>query len=176
MESKENVILELMRDENYIPMKAKEIALILNVPKNEYEDFRLILNKLLEDNKIEVNRKSKYKIVDENKYITGIFRANTKGFGFVKKENSDEEIFISDKNNKNALNGDKVFVEILENVNEELHREGKIVKIIKHEKDTVVRPLHHSPVAALFIAQHRDADCGQHLSGGGRVFHFQLCE
>ena len=138
MESKENVILELMRDENYIPMKAKEIALILNVPKNEYEDFRLILNKLLEDNKIEVNRKSKYKIVDENKYITGIFRANTKGFGFVKKENSDEEIFISDKNNKNALNGDKVFVEILENVNEELHREGKIVKIIKHEKDTVV--------------------------------------
>lgn len=138
MESKENIILDLMRDENYVPMKAKEIAIILNVPKNEYQEFRLTLNKLLEESKIEINRKSKYKLIDESKYITGIFRANTKGFGFVKKENADEEIFISEKNSKNALNGDKVLVEILVDESKGTHKEGKIVKIIKHEKDTVV--------------------------------------
>lgn len=87
MEQKENIILELMNDKNYVPMKAKEIALILNVPKSEYEEFRLILNKLVEENKIEVNRKSKYKLLDKTKYVTGIYRKNSKGFGFVKKEN-----------------------------------------------------------------------------------------
>ena len=74
MEQKEKIILDLMHDENYVPMKAKEIALILNVPKNEYQEFRLILNKLVEENKIEVNRKSKYKLIDETKYIIGIYR------------------------------------------------------------------------------------------------------
>ena len=85
MEQKEKIILDLMHDENYVPMKAKEIALILNVPKNEYQEFRLILNKLVEENKIEVNRKSKYKLIDETKYIIGIYKKNSKGFGFVKK-------------------------------------------------------------------------------------------
>ena len=138
MEQKENIILELMNDKNYVPMKAKEIALILNVPKSEYEEFRLILNKLVEENKIEVNRKSKYKLLDETKYVTGIYRKNSKGFGFVKKENEDEEIFILEKYSKNALNGDKVLVEIFENDTKMAHKEGKITKIIKHEKDTVV--------------------------------------
>ena len=138
MDQKEKIILDLMHDANYIPMKAKEIALILNVPKGEYGEFRLILNKLVEENKIEVNRKSKYKLIDENKYITGIYRKNSKGFGFVKKENEDEEIFILEKYSKNALNGDKVLVEIFENDTKMAHKEGKIVKIIKHEKDTVV--------------------------------------
>ena len=57
MEQREKIILDLMHDENYVPMKSKEIALILNVPKNEYQEFRLILNKLVEENKIEINRK-----------------------------------------------------------------------------------------------------------------------
>lgn len=138
MEQKENIILDLMHDKNYIPMKAKEIALILNVPKNEYQEFRLVLNKLVEESKIEVNRKSKYKLIDDNNYITGIYRKNSRGFGFVKKENEEDEIYISEKYSKNALNGDKVLVELFENDNEKAHKEGKIIRIIKHEKDTVV--------------------------------------
>ena len=33
--NKENIILEFMKDENYTPMKAKEIAILLGVPKKE---------------------------------------------------------------------------------------------------------------------------------------------
>lgn len=38
----------------------------------------------------------------------------------------------------NALNGDKVLVEITEEKNKIKNAEGRIKKIIKHEKDTVV--------------------------------------
>lgn len=138
MNEKKNKILEFMKDKQYIPMKAKEIANILNVPKNEYEDFRRLLNELEEENKIEKNKKSKYKLIDNSKFLTGIFRANQRGFGFVKLEDSDEEIYISEHNTKSALNGDKVFVEITSLSTDNLHKEGKIVKILKHEKDTVV--------------------------------------
>lgn len=135
---KKSKILDFMQDKQYIPMKAKEIASILNVPKNEYEDFRILLNQLEEENKIEKNKKSKYKLIDTSKFLIGIFRANQKGFGFVKLEDSDEEIYISEHNTKNALNGDKVFVEIIDTSPDNLHKEGKIVKILKHEKDTIV--------------------------------------
>lgn len=138
MNEKKKKIIDFMQDKQYIPMKAKEIANILNVPKNEYEDFRNILNELEEEYKIEKNKKSKYKLIDNSKFFTGIFRGNQRGFGFVKLEDSDEEIYISEHNTKNALNGDKVFIEIIDTLTNNLHNEGKIVKILKHEKDTVV--------------------------------------
>ena len=138
MEKNKNKILLFMQDKNYVPMKAKEIASIMEVPKNEYESFKTILNELVLENKIEKNKKSKYKLIDDTKFLTGIFRGSQRGFGFVKLENSEEEIFISEKNTKNALNGDKVLIELTELEEGNLHKEGRIVKIVKHEKNTVV--------------------------------------
>ena len=70
----------------------------------------------------------------------GIYRKNQKGFGFVKLEDQEEEIYISRENSLNALNGDTVGIQIINEANKEENRkeEGKIVKIIRHEKDTVV--------------------------------------
>ena len=97
-----------------------------------------ILNKLEENYKIQKNRKSKYHLVQEGKYISGIFRGNEKGFGFVKIENEEDEIYISKENSLNALNGDRVLIEIVEESNKVKKAEGKIIKVLKHEKDTVV--------------------------------------
>ena len=36
MWEKEELILNFMKDINYVPMKAKEMALMLSVPKTEY--------------------------------------------------------------------------------------------------------------------------------------------
>ena len=137
MEEREQKILELMKDENYIPMKAKEIAMIMRVPKNEYGDFIELLGKLELDFKIQKNRKSKYRLVDKT-YYDGIYKKNQKGFGFVKLEGKEDEIYISKENSLNALNGDRVLIEILEEANKVKSAEARVVKILKHEKDTVV--------------------------------------
>ena len=68
----------------------------------------------------------------------GIYRKNQKGFGFVKLEEQEEEIYISREYSLNALNGDTVSIEIISPKAENKKEEGKIVKIIRHEKDTVV--------------------------------------
>ena len=69
----------------------------------------------------------------------GIYKKNQKGFGFVKLEDQ-EEIYISKENSLNALNGDTVSIQIINEANksENKKEEGKIIKIIRHEKDTVV--------------------------------------
>ena len=45
--------------------------------------------------------------------IIGTYRKNQKGFGFVKIEDQEDEIYISRENSKNALNGDTVAIKII---------------------------------------------------------------
>ena len=69
---------------------------------------------------------------------TGTYRKNQKGFGFVKLENEEEEIDRSTSNSLNALNEDIVNVEIIMPKDGNKRAEGKITKVIRHEKDTIV--------------------------------------
>ena len=137
MDDREQKILDFMSDDDYVPMKAKEIAMLMRVPKNEYHDFLEIIGKLELELKIEKNRKNRYKI-SEKTYYEGYYRKNSKGFGFVKLEDREEEIYISKENSLNALNRDHVLIEITDEGNKIKRPEGKVVRILKHEKDTVV--------------------------------------
>ena len=137
MTKKEQIILDFMKDPKYVPMKAKEIAILLGVPKKENNDFMKAINNLEMEFKIGKNKKNRYRVIEEE-YYEGIYRKNQKGFGFVKIEGQEDEIYISKENSNNALNGDKVIVEILEEKNKIKSAEGKIKRIVKHEKDTVV--------------------------------------
>ena len=137
LEEQQQKILDLMKDDDYVPMKAKELAMIMRVPKNEYGDFLEVLGNLELEMKIQKNRKNRYRLVEKT-YYDGIYRKNQKGFGFVRLEDQEDEIYISKENSLNALNGDRVLIEILEESNKVKSAEGKVVRILKHEKDTVV--------------------------------------
>ena len=139
MEENREIILNFMRNEQYVPMKAKDMAFILGVPKQKYAEFREILDELEREFKVQQSKKGKYMLVDESVYKTGVLRLNSKGFGFVKVQDSDEEIFVSRENANKALNEDEVLVQIVEGKSSSgEHDEGKIIKVIKHGKDTVV--------------------------------------
>ena len=135
MEERKERIFEFIKDKDYTPMKAKEIALLLGVPKNDYNDFLNILKQLEDEYKIRKNRKNRYIFVEE-KYYEGYYRKNQKGFGFVKID--EEEVYISKENSLNALNEDKVLIQVIKEKTKDQSSEGKVVKILKHEKDTVV--------------------------------------
>ena len=65
MDKKEEIILEFMKDKDYVPMKAKEIAMILGVPKKEYNNFLKALDNLEIEFKIGKNRKNRYRVIEE---------------------------------------------------------------------------------------------------------------
>ena len=91
---------------------------------------------------------SKKKILEENQYIAGIFSRHEKGFGFVKVEGQEEEIYIPANQTKNALHGDKVLIEIAKTnayggrkpvqFDDDSRTEGTIIRVLKHAKDTLV--------------------------------------
>ena len=113
MDEQKQKILNLISDKEYVPMKAKQIAEIMCVPKDEYSTFQNILMELTDEYKITVNKKGNYSLVDHDRFAKGKLQINGRGFGFVKVEGSEEEIYVSDRNLNGALNEDEVIVEIL---------------------------------------------------------------
>ena len=49
LEKRKKVLLDLMNDKIYVPMKIKELAIILQVSKEERPDLELVLMKVGED-------------------------------------------------------------------------------------------------------------------------------
>ncbi len=137
IKEKKQKILDFINDEEYIPMTIKEMAQILEVPKSEHYNFVEVIKILEDEYLITKNRRNKIKKTEE-KYIPGKYRKNQKGFGFVTTEKFEEDIYIPKNAANNALNGDTVLVEIEKQSNNNKKIEGKIVKILVHEKDEVV--------------------------------------
>ena len=79
-------------------------------------------------------------ILKDESYKLGTFRRNGRGFGFV-NVGEEDEIFISPKLTKNALDGDEVLIRIFDDneaQNGKHKREGKILQITKHAQDMIV--------------------------------------
>ena len=136
MEERKQIILDVIHSDLYIPMKLKELAIILNVPKDERDELKEVLDELILEGKIGISKKGKYGMPSEN-ILVGKYEGTPKGFGFVVVDGEEEDIFISESNSHGALNGDRVQV-ALRSSKTGKRREGEIINIIEHAIAEVV--------------------------------------
>lgn len=136
LEQRKQVIEGLMNEKQYVPMKIKELAMILQVPKENREELQEVLDELIRDGKIEVSKRGKYRIA-EMPLLTGKLVGNARGFGFVEVEGQEEDIFISEQNMGNAVHGDTVQISLLPEKTGK-RREGIVVKVLAHEVTELV--------------------------------------
>ncbi|MCI9525604.1 MAG: ribonuclease R [Lachnospiraceae bacterium] len=131
LESRKKMIYEFMCSELYVPMKIKELAVLLDVPREERPALEEVLHELLAEGKIEVSKRGKYSKMEE-KYITGTFIGNVRGFGFVDVEGEEEDIFISESQINGAMHGDLVQVALLDSkTSGGRRREGAVIKVLQ---------------------------------------------
>ena len=81
-EQRKKMIYEFICDEFYVPMKLKELAILLQVPKEQRNEFKKVMDALELEGKVRVSSKGKY-TKNEDKPLIGIFTAHARGFGFV---------------------------------------------------------------------------------------------
>lgn len=126
-----------MQDKTYVPMKIKELAIILQVSKEDRDELLSILDELILENKIMLTKRGKYAIA-EKKVITGTFSCTTHGFGFVTVEGEDDDYFISEKDQKDAMHGDEVTIEVTKEARQGRRKEAKIISVVNHAVNKVV--------------------------------------
>lgn len=136
-EKRKRMIVDLINDPLYVPMKEKELAIFLQVESKDRPELSAILSELLSENIISISKRGKYSKA-ENTTIVGTFISNQRGFGFVEVEGEAEDYFISADNINGAFHKDIVEISLAKKQEKGKRKEGKIVKIIEHSLKTVV--------------------------------------
>ena len=136
MEERKQMLLTLMKDPTYVPMKLKELAMLLGVPKEQRKDLEEVLNELVASGKVGISKKGKY-ARSEVFAQTGIFSAHYRGFGFVTIEGRDGDLFVPPDDTGDAMDGDTVQVIIDEN-GRGGRAEARVLKVLKHANETLI--------------------------------------
>ena len=135
-EKRKKIIYEFICDEFYVPMKLKELAILLQVPKEQRSELKRVMDALEAEGKVHVSSKGKY-TKGEAKHIVGTYTAHARGFGFVVVEGETEDIFISEDDRNGAFHNDQVEV-LIKATPAGKRKEGKITKILSHGTTTLV--------------------------------------
>lgn len=136
-EKRKKIVYRFLCDEFYVPMKFKEIAMILQVSKEDKDELRQVLEALEAEGKIHKTQNGKY-IKGREKRLTGIYQAHARGFGFIVQEEEEEDIFVSEDDTNGALQGDEVEFVLKKDKKDGRRREGKIVSIVSRGTQQIV--------------------------------------
>ena len=160
---RKKIVYDLICCKEYQPMRAKDLAVLLQVPAGKREELHEILDMLLEEGKITVNKRGKYEAVrgskkeqekeekkgkrdkkekkkkETQKYLIGIFAGHAKGFGFVELlDENGEDIYIPEEETGGAFHGDKVQVALKKENKPGKRREGRVIKILERGTRDIV--------------------------------------
>ena len=128
-EKRKKVIYDLMCDKTYVPMKEKELAMLLQVEKAQRPQLRALLEDLMMEGKIEVSRHGKYRKA-QSKALVGTFIAHPKGFGFVEIEGREEDVFIPESEVHGAFHKDMVQITLLPEQSGK-RAEGAVIRVLE---------------------------------------------
>ncbi len=116
----------------------KQISSKLNIKDQGVKKLvNHILNELSTVNKLKEVSRGKFKLKSQNSFITGVVNISKKGQITIESGDVDEIIFVSHKNLKKAMDGDKVRVYLFARRNN-YPLEGEVVEIIERKKTRFV--------------------------------------
>ena len=136
-EEKKKMIEEFVGSKGYRSMSVKEMAMVLQVPSRDKKDFREVLDALAREGKISIDLKGKIKPLPADVKV-GKYMATQRGFGFVRVEGEDDDIFIPGSYTKSALDGDTVQVLVKKEGGEGKRREGQVLNVLERGNSVLV--------------------------------------
>lgn len=136
LKQRKEMLVQLVHDKTYVPMKLKELAMLLSVPKEQRDELKEVLDILIAEGKIGISKKGKYGKAEEFA-LAGTFSGHAKGFGFVTIEGREQDVFIPADKTKGAMDGDKVQI-VIEGEARGKRAEGAVLRILEHVNKTVI--------------------------------------
>lgn len=136
LNQRKETMLALLNDPTYVPMKLKELAMLLNLSRDQRDELREVMESLEQDGKVILTKRGKYKIPSAE-FLTGTFSGTAKGFAFVTVEGRPDDIYIPYDKVKDAMHGDRVQI-VAEPARGGRRAEGTVVKVLERANQTLV--------------------------------------
>lgn len=137
-DKRKKVIMDLVSSEFYVPMKEKELAVMLQVSKEDRGELNRLLNELLAEGKLSLTKKGKFiKAKHSDKELIGTFISHPKGFGFVEIDGREEDLYIPVDFVNGAFHKDTVKVSLLSGQNGR-RQEAQVIEILARGMKQIV--------------------------------------
>lgn len=164
LNQRKKIILELLDDAFYVPMKEKELAVFLQVSREDRNDLKICLDELVREGKITISAKGK--ITKGEKRLIGTFISNRRGFGFVHVEGMEDDLFIPEDETHGAFHNDLVEVVLVPGRSGRRavpgrgrRQEATVKRILEHGIEHVVGTYEKSKTYGFVIPDNTKIDC-----------------
>lgn len=117
--------------------KAKDLAQQLNISRIAYQKFRNIIKLLVSEGKVIRFKQGRFGLAKATSEVLGELHVKTQGYGFLRREDGGEDVFVSMKNMAMALHRDFVRVQLLAHSSGE-SPEGIVTEVIKRARSQIV--------------------------------------
>src|SRR3569833_1378835 len=119
------------------PVDVDAFAEQLHITEAERDLFQRRLGAMQRDGQLMLNRKRQLCLPDKLDLIKGRVEGHPDGFGFVVPEEGGDDLYLSPKEMRRVLHGDKVLVRVA-GFDKRGRREAKIVEVLEHVNQFVV--------------------------------------
>lgn len=127
-------IYQYLKSKEYIPLNFDELITVLDVPKEDGEALLSILNELINEQKVFITKKGRYMpVTGAPETVIGTISCNGRGyFAFLLPEGEgQDDVYINGDNLADALDSDKVLVQIDKTDDKTHRREGHVLKVLE---------------------------------------------
>jgi ribonuclease R len=133
------LILQVLNRERE-PLVFDEIAALLNIEDNiDIESLARRIKAMKRDGQVICNRRGGYLPVDRNDLIRGRVVGHPDGFGFLVPDEGGSDLFLSARQMRSLLHGDRALVRVLK-LDRRGRREAALVEVLeRHNEQTVGR-------------------------------------
>ena len=138
MQARKEKILAYIKSEAYIPMKRRDLRVMMDVPQEDRPAFEELLQQLIDEGHIFETRKGKLASPKDLQMATGSFIGHARGFGFVTPDEGGEDVFIPASETMGAMQKDKVLYKVLHKAEKGKKADGVIVKILERGQQKIV--------------------------------------
>ncbi len=160
IEERKNKLVGFMKHEKYRPMLLKEIAAVLEVPKEDLIELSGILEELEGEGRIFKTKNERYGVPENFNLMAGKLICKERGYGFVVpfagsaqadgpvkpdalaprdvKQGREKDIYIPPEAMNGAMHNDKVIARINVKDRRNARFEGEVLKILERANKTVI--------------------------------------
>ena len=134
------LILNLVYDDDYIPMTLKELETYLKADKYTKKGIKDIVDELERNDKIRISNKKRIMPLTEDEInLKGTVSLASGGYGFFISDNKDfDDVYIAKDKLSGAHNNDKVKIKILRDKEDGKNAEGQVVEILERANEEII--------------------------------------
>ncbi len=129
-----------LKDPGYAPMRSRDIAYAMGIPKKEFHQFRGVLEVLRQNEEVIRGRDSRWRLPEARREVVGILDIAMAGHAFVIPEDPETpDIFVPIDRLLDAFDGDTVCVSVSGDDRPGDRRlSGKVLRVVKRAHSRLV--------------------------------------